>query len=44
MQTQKAISQLSNRKAPGVDALPAELYESGGPVLTQKLADIFQSM
>ena len=44
METQKAISQLSSRKAPGIDAIPAEVYTSGGPILSQKLVDIFQSM
>lgn len=36
-ETQKAISQLSSRKAPGIDVVPAEGYKSGGPALTQKL-------
>ncbi len=43
-ETQKAISQLSSGKAPGIDAIPAEVYKSGGPVLTQKLVVIFQSI
>ena len=41
METQKAISQLSSRKTPGIDAIPAEVYTSAGPLLTQKLVDIF---
>ena len=42
--TQKGISQLSNGKAPGADAIPAEVYKYGGPVLHQKLVNIFQSI
>ena len=41
---QKAIGQLSNGKAPEPDAIPAKVYKYGGPVLHQKLADIFQSI
>ena len=41
---QKAISQLSNSKAPGTDAIQAEVYKYGGPVLHQKLVDIFKSI
>ena len=40
--TQKAISQLSNGKMPGADAILAEVYKYGRPVLHQKLVDIFQ--
>ena len=43
-ETVKAISQLSSRNTRGIDAIPAEVYKSRGPVLTQKLTDIFQSM
>ena len=43
-ETQKAISQLSNGKAPGADAIPAKVYKNGRPVLHQKLVDIFQSI
>ena len=39
---QKAIGQVSNGKAPGADALLARVYKYGGPVLHQKLVDIFQ--
>ena len=42
--TQKAIGQLSNGKAPRADAIPAKVYKYGGPVLHQKLVDIFQSI
>lgn len=37
----KAINQLSCGKAPGADAIPTEIYRSGGPVLTQKLTELF---
>ena len=43
-ETQKAIGQLSNGKAPGADAILAKVYKYGGPVLHQKLVDIFQSI
>ncbi|KAI8481625.1 Dynein heavy chain 1, axonemal [Branchiostoma belcheri] len=43
-ETQKAISQMSNGKAPGLDGIPAKVYKSGGHVLTQKLTDIFCAM
>ena len=42
--TQKAISQLSNSKAPQDDAIPAEVYKYGRPVLHKKLVNIFQSI
>ena len=32
----KAISSLSNGKAPGSDGIPAELFANGGPILTEK--------
>jgi len=40
----KAIKQLSCGKAPGSDAIPAEVYKAGGPVMVQKLTELFQSM
>ena len=43
-ETQKAIRQLSNGKAPGADAILAKVYKYGGPALHQKLVDIFQSI
>lgn len=43
-ETQKAISQLSSGKAASINAIPVEVYKLGGPVLTQKLVDLFQSM
>ena len=42
--TQKAIRQLSNCKAPRADAILANIYKYDGPVLHQKLVDIFQSI
>ncbi|XP_059845805.1 uncharacterized protein LOC132405118 [Hypanus sabinus] len=39
----KAVSQLSSGKVPGVDAIPAEIYKAGGPVLIEKLAELFRS-
>ena len=30
METRKAVQQLSSGKAPGADAIPAEVYKSGG--------------
>jgi len=39
----KAIKQLSCGKAPGADAIPAEIYKSGGPTLTKKLTELFIS-
>ena len=43
-EVKKAISQLSSSKAPGSDAIPAEIYKAGGPVLLQKLTELFQSL
>ena len=42
-ETSKAINQLSSGKAPGTDAIPAEIYKTGGPMLTQKLLELFTS-
>ena len=36
-ETEKAISLLSSGKAPGSDAIPAEVYKNGGPRLVEKL-------
>ena len=41
--TCKAIKQLSSGKAPGIDAIPAEVYKSCGDLLQAKLVTIFQS-
>ncbi len=39
---QKAIGALSSGKAPGSDAIPAEVYKEGGPVLWAKLHQLIQ--
>jgi len=39
----KAIKHMSSGKAPGRDAIPAEVFKSGGPSLLQKLTALFQS-
>ena len=39
----KACKQMSTGKAPGSDAIPAEVFVSGGPPLTKKLTELFQS-
>lgn len=41
-ETSQAISQLSSGKAPGSDAIPAEVYKAGGAVLVDKLTQLFQ--
>ncbi|XP_059829770.1 uncharacterized protein LOC132396204 isoform X2 [Hypanus sabinus] len=43
-EVRKAIWQLSCSKAPGSDAIPAEVYKAGGPFMMQKLTELFQSM
>ena len=40
----KAISGLPNGKAPGADAIPAELYTAGGRPLIKHLTDLFRTM
>ena len=39
---QKVIQQLSKGHAQGADAIPAEIYEEGGAVLTDKLLTLIQ--
>ena len=39
----KAIKQMSSAKTPDPDAIPAEVFKSGGPSLLQKLTALFQS-
>lgn len=36
-----AIQQLSSGKAPGSDAIPAEIYKEGGQAVTEKLLQLF---
>jgi len=43
-EVQKAIKSLSNGKTTGSDSIPAEVFKAGGPVLLQKLTELFQSM
>ena len=43
-EVREAIKLLSCGKAPGSDAIPAEVYKAGGPVMMQKLTELFQSM
>ena len=43
-EVKRAIKQLSTGKAPGADAIPAEVYEHGGDTLLQKLTDLFCRM
>ena len=43
-ETVKAIKLLSSGKAPGSDAIPAEIYKAGGPPVTKKLTEIFHIM
>eukprot|EP00745_Piridium_sociabile_P031933 TRINITY_DN5319_c0_g1_i4.p3 TRINITY_DN5319_c0_g1~~TRINITY_DN5319_c0_g1_i4.p3 ORF type:complete len:137 (-),score=26.18 TRINITY_DN5319_c0_g1_i4:1548-1958(-) len=35
---------MSTGKAPGPDAIPAEVYKTGGPALLGQLTNLFQSM
>nr|VZI41170.1 unnamed protein product [Spirometra erinaceieuropaei] len=43
-ETIRAVQQLSNGKAPGSDAIPAEVYKHGGPQLMNHLTALFQEM
>ena len=38
----RAIKQLSVGKAPGADAIPAEVFKAGGTLFIRKLTDFFQ--
>ncbi|BHF70046.1 hypothetical protein SprV_0301309500 [Sparganum proliferum] len=40
--TTKAVQQFSSRKAPGLDAIFAEIYKRGGPQLMDLLTAFFQ--
>jgi len=40
----KAVMQMSSRKAPGSDAIPAEVYKAGGPIMLQRPTQLFQSV
>ena len=39
--TEKAVKLLSSGKVLGLDAVPAEIYETGGPSVAEKLTEIF---
>nr|VZI25668.1 unnamed protein product [Spirometra erinaceieuropaei] len=43
-ETIRAVLQLSSGKAPGSDAIPAEVYKHGGPLLMDHLTALFQEM
>ncbi|BHF72905.1 hypothetical protein SprV_0401597600 [Sparganum proliferum] len=43
-ETVRAVQQLSSGKAPGSDAIPAEVYKHGGPQLMDHLTALFQEM
>nr|VZI51540.1 unnamed protein product [Spirometra erinaceieuropaei] len=43
-ETIRAVQQLSSGKAPGSDAIPAEVYKHGGPQLMDHLDALFQEM
>ena len=40
-ETSKAVQQLSSGKAPGADAIPAEVYKAGGLPMAEKLTELF---
>ncbi|BHF84986.1 hypothetical protein SprV_1002814100 [Sparganum proliferum] len=43
-ETIRAVQQLSSGKAPGSDAIPAEVYKHGGPQLMDHMTVLFQEM
>ena len=43
-ETVKAIKLLSSGKAPGSDAIPAEIYKARGPPVAEKLTELFHIM
>nr|VZH94536.1 unnamed protein product [Spirometra erinaceieuropaei] len=43
-ETIRAVQQFSSGKAPGSDAIPAEVYKHGGPQLMNHLTALFQEM
>nr|VZI51958.1 unnamed protein product [Spirometra erinaceieuropaei] len=44
LETIRAMQQLSSGKAPGSDAIPAEVYKHGGSLLMDHLTALFQEM
>ena len=43
-ETRKSIQHLSSGKAPGTDAIPAEVYKAGGLTMAEKQTELFQCM
>ena len=43
-ETRKEIQHLSSGKAPGTDAIPAEVYKAGGLPMAEKLTELLQCM
>nr|VZI19998.1 unnamed protein product [Spirometra erinaceieuropaei] len=43
-ETIKSVQQVSSGKAPGSDAIPAEIYKHGDPQLMDHLTALFQEM
>ena len=43
-ETVKAIKLLSSAKAPGSDAIPAEIYKAGGTLVAKKMTELFHIM
>ena len=43
-ETVKAIKPLSSGKAPGSDAIPAEIYKAGGTPVAKKMTELFHIM
>ena len=44
LEVKKAIGALSTGKAPGSDAIPAEVYKTGGACLISRLTELFNKM
>ena len=40
----KAIKQMTSGKAPGPDAIPAEVFKSGGAAINDQLTSLYQTM
>ena len=43
-ETTKAIQHLPSKKAPGSDAIPADIYKAGGQPMAEKLTELFHCM
>ena len=43
-ETRKAIQHLSSGKAPGADAIPAEIYKAGELSMAEKLTGLYHCM